>query len=87
MALARSSVASGVTGKFFSRYSGWNIEKCTGTSVPRFALTHFAIPRNSCSLSLSVGTTRYTISVHIPSLRIVTSASSTGFISPLTTSA
>jgi hypothetical protein len=56
IALARSSVATGVTGRFFSRYSGWNCVKCSGTSAPRLALIHLrARPRNSSSLSLSVG--------------------------------
>ena len=52
----------------------------------KFCRIQRARSRNSASPSLSVGMTRKTISTHMPSLRMVTMASSTGLSSPLTTS-
>src|SRR3989338_9580626 len=64
--LAIINDSSGVGGMFFNRYMGQNLEKCTGTSGPRFSIIQSQYLEKSSFVSLYVGTIRFTISSHTP---------------------
>jgi len=78
----RSSVATGVAGRFCSRHAGWNRVKWSGTSGPSSSRTKRERARASASESFWVGMTSVTISVHVPFFFSRRSVSSTGASSP-----
>ena len=62
---ARVSVAGGVGGWSRIFQSGWNAEKCSGTSGPSCAAIHCVIASSSASESFSPGISSVVISSHV----------------------
>src|SRR4030042_976049 len=62
----RSSVDTGVGGRFWILYMGWNRVKCMGTFPERFFRTQAVMFLISAGESLRVGITRTTSSSHLP---------------------